>query len=60
MHSYNYRSVKAISEYRYPQSSKNQANPSRIWRKKIQQMEPIPVKRKQRSNNGAPDRSRAA
>ena len=62
MHSYNYRSVKAIAEYRYPQIKKNQSNRNRsssqVWRDEWH--EPVPDKRKQRSNNRAPDRSRAA
>jgi len=62
MQSYNYRSVKAIAEYRYPQIKNNQSNrnrsSSRVWRDEWH--EPSPVKRKQRSNNRAPDRSRAA
>lgn len=69
MQFYNYRSVKAISEYRYPQINRNHPNPSRpssgriapsaIWRDEISH-EPVPSKRKQRANNRAPDPSRAA
>ncbi len=64
MQSYNYRSVKAIAEHRYPQISKNRRNPSRIapnkiWRDEVWH-DSIPAKRKQRANNRAPDRSRAA
>lgn len=61
MQSYNYRSVKAIAEYRYPQikshSNRNRSS-IRVWRDEWH--EPSPVKRKQRSNDRAPDRSRAA
>ena len=61
MQSYNYRSVKAIAEYRYPQIQKNQSNASRALSRKIWIPDAaIPVKRKQRSNNRAPDSSRAA
>ena len=61
MQFYNYRSVKAIAEYRYPQVNKNQSNASRAVSREISIPDrSIPVKRKQRSNNRAPDRSRAA
>ena len=61
MQSYNYRSVKAIAEYRYPQVKKNQSIASRALSREIWIPDrSIPVKRKQRSNNRAPDRSRAA
>ena len=61
MQFYNYRSVKAIAEYRYPQVKKNQSNASRAVSREIWIPDrSIPVKRKQRSNNRAPDRSRAA
>ena len=55
MHSYNYRSVKAISEYRYPQinKSRNRGQVIDVWPSQ-------PIRRKQRANNRAPDRSRAA
>lgn len=68
MHSYNHRSVKAISEYRYSQINKNHRNHGRIgsnqmWRGQIWQDEvwpSQPIRRKQRANNRAPNRSRAA
>jgi hypothetical protein len=68
MHSYNYRSVKAIAEYRYPQINQNPSNPNRVAPSNIRRDEwhdsipdaPRPARRKQRSNNRAPDSSRAA
>ena len=68
MHTYHYRSVKAIAEHRYPQINKNHHNPSRLdsskiwnddWHDSIPDM-PNPARRKQRSNDRAPDSSRAA
>ena len=68
MQSYNYRSVKAMAEHRYPMTNKNPSNrnhvvPRKVWRR--EGGDPVPVKpgpdrRKQRSNNRAPDSSRAA
>ena len=63
MQSYNYRSVKAIAEHRYPQISKHQSNRSRVASSKVwrdERHDSVPAKRKQRANNRAPDRSRAA
>jgi hypothetical protein len=68
MHSYNYRSVKAIAEYRYSQINKNHSNRNRVAPSKVRRDEwhdsipdaPRPARRKQRSNNRAPDSSRAA
>jgi hypothetical protein len=56
--------VRAIAEHRYPQINKNHRNssgiaPGKIWRDEIWH-DPIPAKQKHRSNNRAPDRSRAA
>ncbi len=67
MQTYHYRSVKAIAEHRYPQI-KNHLNPSRVasskswhddWHDSIAE-KPNPSRRKQRSNDRAPDSSRAA
>jgi hypothetical protein len=68
MHSYNYRSVKAIAEYRYPQINQNpsyrdRVAPIKTWRDEWHDSipdRPGPARRKQRSNNRAPDNSRAA
>jgi hypothetical protein len=68
MQSYNYRSVKAIAEYRYHQMNQNPSNrshvaPSKIWRDDWYDSmpdRPSPARRKQRSNDRAPDSSRAA
>ena len=66
MQSYNYRSVKAIAEYRYPQINQNPSDrfaPSKTWRDEWHDSipdRPGPARRKQRSNNRAPDNSRAA
>jgi hypothetical protein len=65
MQTYNYRSVKAIAEHRYPQIKKNHPKPSRLasaqtWHDKWHDSTPDPARRKQRSNNRAPDSSRAA
>ena len=64
MHSYSYRSVKAIAEHRYPQLRKNRYElgpvvSEKIWRDVIAQ-DPDRSKRKQRANNRAPNGSRAA
>jgi hypothetical protein len=68
MQPYNYRSVKAMAEYRYPQINQNpsyrdRVAPSKIWRDEWHASipdRPGPARRKQRSNNRAPDNSRAA
>ena len=68
MQSYNYRSVKALAEYRYPQVNKSPSNrnhvaPSKVWRHDSRDSvpdKPSSDRRKQRSNNRAPDSSRAA
>jgi len=63
MHSYIYRSVKAIAEYRYPQVHKNPnagpVAPYKVWHAAIWQDSNRP-NRRQRANNRAPNRSRAA
>ena len=63
MQSYNYRSVKAMSDHRYPQIAKSRVNPGRpgsaIWHDEVWH-DQIPMRRKKRINNRAPDRSRAA
>ena len=65
MHSYNYRSVKALSDHRYSHINKNHRNPGRIGANpnEISQGEiwpSQPIRRKQRANDRAPNRSRAA
>lgn len=66
MQSYNYRSVKALAEYRYPQinpSNSNSLAPGLVWRREwgdSAPARPSPARRKQGSNNRAPDNSRAA
>ena len=68
MQPYNYRSVKAIAEYRYPQINQNpsyrdRVAPGKTWRDEWHDSipdRPGPARRKQRSNNRAPDNSRAA
>ena len=68
MQPYNYRSVKAMAEYRYPQinkkpSNRNHVAPNKVWRHGWRDSvpdKPSPDRRKQRSNNRAPDSSRAA
>ena len=64
MQSYNYRSVKAMSDHRYRKIAKNRVYPGRpgsdrIWHHEIWQ-DQMSIKPKKRSNNRAPDRSRAA
>ena len=67
MRSYNYRSVKAMAEYRYPQINKNPSDRNHVAASKVWRHEwrgsvpdrPGPPRRKQRSNQ-APDSSRAA
>ncbi len=64
MQSYIYRSVKAIAEYRYPQVHKNRnaarpVAPYKVWHAEIWQASTRP-NRRQRANNRAPNRSRAA
>jgi hypothetical protein len=64
MQSFNYRSVKALSDHRYRKIARNRLNPgrpgsNRIWHDEIWQ-DQIPVRREKRINNRAPDRSRAA
>jgi hypothetical protein len=66
MQSYNYRSVKALAEYRYPQINKSPSNhvaPGMVWRREwgdSAPARPSSARRKQGSNNRAPDDSRAA
>jgi hypothetical protein len=68
MQSYNYRSVKAIAEYRYPQIKQSSSNRNRVAPSNIRHDEwydsipdgSSPARRKRRSNNRAPDSSRAA
>ena len=68
MQSYNYRSAKAMAEYRYPQINQNPSYRDRVAPSKIGRDEwhaaipdgPGPARRKRRSNNRAPDNSRAA
>jgi hypothetical protein len=61
MQTYNYRSVKAIAEHRYAQIKKNHPKPSRLASARTwHDSTPDPARRKQRSNNRAPDSSRAA
>ncbi|HKY48046.1 MAG TPA: hypothetical protein VJQ79_08725 [Acidimicrobiia bacterium] len=66
MQSYNYRSVKALAEYRYPQindSKNNHLAPGQVWRHgwgDPAPARPMLPRRKQGSNDRAPDDSRAA
>lgn len=68
MQSYNYRSVKAMAEYRYPQINKKPFNSNYPAPGKARRHEwgdsvlarPSPPRRKQGSINRAPDDSRAA
>ena len=63
MQSYSYRSVKAISEHRYPQLRKNRYEPG-PWRQQdladVIRQNSNRSNGKQRANNRAPDSSRAA
>ena len=60
MHSYDYRSVKAISEYRYSHINKDHRNRGRIGPNQGEIWPSQPIRRKERANNRAPNRSRAA
>ena len=64
MQSYNYRSVKALSDHRYQKIANHRVSfrrsgSDRIWGDEIWQVQ-LPIRRNKRINNRAPDRSHAA